>query len=343
MTAGAGERPILAVEGLGKDFVVERSLLGSPRAILSAVKDVSLTMMPGETLGVVGESGCGKTTLGRLILRLLEPTAGRIHFDGRDITGLSRRGMRALRRQIQVVFQDPFSSLNPRLTVRSIIGEPLKNFGFTEKEITRRVGEVMEVVGLQPDTMSRNPHAFSGGQRQRIGIARALALKPRLIVCDEAVSALDVSIQAQILNLLADIQREFDLSLFFISHNLGVIRHVSHRIVVMYLGRVVEIGPEDALFRQPLHPYTRALIAAVPEAEIVEGRQRVPLQGEIPSPISPPPGCPFHTRCPIARDRCAREVPDFVEHQPGRWVACFYPGEETPVVTVDRQREAASL
>jgi oligopeptide/dipeptide ABC transporter ATP-binding protein len=235
--------------------------------------------------------------------------------------------MRALRRDIQVVFQDPFSSLNPRLPVRAIVGEPLSNFGFSDREITRRVGEVLEVVGLSAEVMDRNPHAFSGGQRQRIGIARALALKPRLIVCDEAVSALDVSIQAQILNLLADIQREFDLSLFFISHNLGVVRHVSHRVAVMYLGRVVESAAERDLFERPQHPYTQALIAAVPEPALADRRDRVPLSGEIPSPIDPPPGCPFHTRCPIARDRCRVEPPPEIEPYPGHHVRCHYPGE----------------
>lgn len=326
-TLTGSDQPILEVEGLCKEFAVERSFFGATRAVLRAVQDVNLSVMTGETLGVVGESGCGKTTLGRLILRLLEPSAGKIRFDGRDITHLTRRQMRGLRKEMQIVFQDPFSSLNPRLTVRSIIGEPLRNFGYSEREITKRVGEVMDVVGLPSDTMKRNPHAFSGGQRQRIGIARALALKPRLVICDEAVSALDVSIQAQILNLLADIQREFGVSYFFISHNLGVVRHVSHRIMVMYLGRVVEMAPEADLFEQPLHPYTHALIASVPEAEIVEGRERVPLKGEIPSPVNPPSGCPFHTRCPIARDRCAKEEPPLTKYGADRKVRCFYPGE----------------
>jgi len=323
---------LLEVQDLTKEFVVERSLLGAQRATLRAVHNVSFKMAPGETLGIVGESGCGKTTLGRLILRLLDPTGGSIRFDGRDITHLSLRQMRGLRQDIQVVFQDPYSSLNPRLTVRAIIGEPLSNFGFSAAEITRRVGEVMEVVGLQPDTMDRNPHAFSGGQRQRIGIARALALRPKLIVCDEAVSALDVSIQAQILNLLADIQQEFGLTLLFISHNLGVIRHVSHRIAVMYLGEIVELATERDLFENPLHPYTRALISAVPEADIHEQTERVPLDGEIPSPVNPPSGCPFHTRCPIARPRCGTDLPDYREWSPGRMVRCHFPGESLPTL-----------
>ncbi|MEM7446448.1 MAG: oligopeptide/dipeptide ABC transporter ATP-binding protein, partial [Pseudomonadota bacterium] len=323
-----------------KEFVVERSFLGAASASLRAVHNVSFAMEQGETLGVVGESGCGKTTLGRLILRLLEPTAGRILFDGREITHLSQRQLRGLRQDIQVVFQDPFSSLNPRLTVRSIIGEPLSNFGYSAKEITARVGEVMEVVGLQPDTMDRNPHAFSGGQRQRIGIARALALRPKLIVCDEAVSALDVSIQAQILNLLSDIQREFGLTLLFISHNLGVIRHVSHRIAVMYLGEIVELAPESDLFENPLHPYTAALISAVPEADIHDQSDRVPLDGEIPSPVNPPLGCPFHTRCPIVRPRCSVDVPEYREWEPGRRVRCHYPGEAMPTNNSDQTTES---
>lgn len=319
--------PFLEVRDLSKEFVVERSLFGAQRATLRAVHNVSFAMEEGETLGIVGESGCGKTTLGRLVLRLLDPTGGQILFDGRDITHLTPGQMRGLRQEIQVVFQDPFSSLNPRLSVRSIIGEPLSNFGHSKAEITRRVGEVMEVVGLQPDTMDRNPHAFSGGQRQRIGIARALALRPRLIVCDEAVSALDVSIQAQILNLLADIQKEFGLTLLFISHNLGVIRHVSHRIAVMYLGEMVEVASEADLFERPLHPYTKALISAVPEADFHERAARVPLSGEIPSPVNPPPGCPFHTRCPIAQSRCQIEMPDYREWAPGRMIRCHFPDE----------------
>ncbi|MSP87497.1 MAG: ABC transporter ATP-binding protein [Alphaproteobacteria bacterium] len=296
------------------------------RAKLRAVDDLSFAIAPGETLGLVGESGCGKTTVGRLILRLVEPTSGRIAFDGIDITHLDEKAMRPLRQHIQVVFQDPFSSLNPRLRVRDVIGEPLRNLGWDTTRIEQRVAELMGIVGLPAEYMTRYPHAFSGGQRQRIGIARALALRPRFIVCDEAVSALDVSIQAQILNLLADIQRQFDLTLLFISHNLGVVRHVCHRIAVMYLGQMVELAGENDLFTQPLHPYTQALIAAVPEPDPATRGRRGALQGEIPSPIAPPPGCRFHTRCPRAEARCKSEIPQFREAEPGRFVRCHFPG-----------------
>jgi oligopeptide/dipeptide ABC transporter ATP-binding protein len=318
---------LLSVENLTKDFVVQEGLLGRPLQSLRAVNEVNLHVAPGETLGIVGESGCGKTTLGRLILRLLTPTAGRIVFEGQDITNLPESEVRALRRHLQVVFQDPYSSLNPRLRVRDIVGEPLGNFGFSQSQARERVAEVMEVVGLPPEWMTRYPHAFSGGQRQRIGIARALALKPKLIVCDEAVSALDVSIQAQILNLLHDIQAKLHLSLIFISHNLGVVRHISDRIAVMYLGKVVELAPEDRLFERPLHPYTSALISAVPEPDPALQTRHVPLGGEIPSAVNPPSGCHFRTRCPLAREDCAELVPEVREIETDRWVRCHFAGE----------------
>ncbi len=317
---------LLEVRNLTKEFPVGADFLGRPLAHLRAVDDVSFALAPGETLGFVGESGCGKTTVGRLILRLLAPTAGTIHFEGQDITNLSEPEMRPKRRDIQVVFQDPYSSLNPRLMVRDIVGEPLKNFGFSRDQIDQRVAELMRIVGLPPEYMSRYPHAFSGGQRQRIGIARALAVSPKLVVCDEAVSALDVSIQAQILNLLADIQAQFGLALLFISHNLGVVRHVSHRIAVMYLGRLVELASEEALFERPLHPYTSALIAAVPEPDPATRGRLAVLPGEIPSPLNPPPGCPFNTRCPKVEARCRAELPEFREVEAGRWVRCHFPG-----------------
>ncbi len=318
--------PILQLEGLTKDFPVRSAGIGKPRQTLRAVNDVNLTVAPGETLGIVGESGCGKTTLGRLILRLAEPTAGRVVFDGTDISHLPEHDVRPMRRHIQAVFQDPYSSLNPRLRVRDIIAEPLTNFGVNRRDIDDRVAEVMEIVGLPTEMASRFPHAFSGGQRQRIGIARALALRPRMIVCDEAVSALDVSIQAQILNLLRDIQQRFELALVFISHNLGVVRHISHRIAVMYLGQVVELAEQDALFSRPQHPYTAALIAAVPEPDPATADQNAPLLGEIPSPIAPPPGCHFHTRCPVARDDCRQIAPDLRPLDESHWARCHYAG-----------------
>ena len=317
---------LLEVSGLTKDFAVSGGWF-EPQRRLRAVDDVTFALNAGETLGIVGESGCGKTTLGRMILRLLESTAGRIVFDGRDITHLPRRRMRELRRDIQVVFQDPYSSLNPRMKVRDIVAEPLGNFGVAGRAAIERVAEVMEIVGLPAEYMDRYPHAFSGGQRQRIGIARALALRPRMVVCDEAVSALDVSIQAQILNLLAEIQVQFDLTLLFISHNLAVVRHLSHRIAVMYLGRFVEIASEDAIFSEPRHPYTRALISAVPEPDPRASIDRVPLVGEIPNPIDPPSGCHFHTRCPIGRDVCRSEPPAFAVGPDGGLARCHFPGE----------------
>ena len=321
--------PLLSVDSLTKDFPVGQGGFKRSQARLRAVDSVSFAVQAGETLGIVGESGCGKTTLGRLILKLLAPTRGRIHFDGNDITDFSESLMRPLRRQLQVVFQDPYSSLNPRLRVREIVGEPLRNFGYAGEKLNERVAEVMRIVGLSPEWMMRYPHAFSGGQRQRIGIARALAVEPRLIVCGEAVSALGVSIQAQVLNLLRDIQERLGLALVFISHNLGVVRHISDRIAVMYLGQVVELADEETLFSRPQHPYTTALISAVPEPDPRLKRARVPLRGEIPSAVNPPSGCYFHTRCPVARDVCRRDPPTMRETAPQRWVRCHFPGEDT--------------
>jgi peptide/nickel transport system ATP-binding protein len=312
--------PILSVEGLSMEFPA-----GKGRR-LQAVADVDLAVESGKTLGIVGESGCGKTTLGRLMLRLLTPKAGRIVFNGRDITGLTTRQMRPLRRDIQVVFQDPYSSLNPRMRVADIVGEPLRALGLRRSEIVERVAETLDVVRLPRDAGSRYPHAFSGGQRQRIGIARALAVRPKLIVCDEAVSALDVSVQAQILNLLAGIQRDFALTLVFISHNLGVVRHISHRVAVMYLGRIVELASEAELFGSPAHPYTQALIGAVPEPDPKSrGRRRI-LEGEIPSPLDPPPGCAFHQRCPRATEICHAVRPPLSPAGTSRQIACHHPG-----------------
>jgi len=321
------DTPILKLDNVTKDFAVKASTFSREKLILRAVNDVSLTVNAGETLGVVGESGCGKTTLGRTVLRLTDPTNGSILFDGRDITRLSSHEMKEMRQDIQIIFQDPYSSLNPRMKVRDIIAEPLENFLTDRAEIRARVEEVMEIVKLPVAYADRYPHEFSGGQRQRIGIARAIAIKPRLIICDEAVSALDVSVQAQILNLLKDIQNKTGIALLFISHNLGVVRFLSHRVAVMYLGRIVELAPEEALFETPLHPYTSALIAAIPEADFAQRGTRKYLTGDIPSPINPPPGCPFHQRCPKAQDLCRRVVPALVALNTGHDVACHYPNQ----------------
>ncbi|GAB5377649.1 MAG: dipeptide ABC transporter ATP-binding protein [Acuticoccus sp.] len=316
--------PILELSGLTKDFPVGRNRR------LRAVDDVSLAIGPAESLGIVGESGCGKTTLGRLAVRLTEPTAGTIRFEGRDISGLTEAELRPLRRALQIVFQDPYSSLNPRLTVDAIIAEPLENFGMPRREIGPRVRELLSTVGLPPDAASRYPHAFSGGQRQRISIARALALGPRLLVCDEAVSALDVSVQAQILNLLRELRGELGLSLLFISHNLAVVRYLCHRIAVMYLGRIVELADTAALFDTPQHPYTAALLKAVPEPDPRQRTEAPPLEGDLPSPIDPPPGCVFHTRCPRAESRCRQDAPPLAAAAHGGLVRCHFPLGATP-------------
>jgi oligopeptide/dipeptide ABC transporter ATP-binding protein len=304
-TATAG--PLLAVEGLSKSYP------GASGARVRAVSDVSLTIAAGEVLGVVGESGCGKSTLGRAILRLIEPDGGAIRFDGRDLMGLSRAQMKAARRDLQIIFQDPFGSLNPRHSVGGIVGEPLKVHGIGNRDARRqRVAELLKMVGLPEDAASRYPHEFSGGQRQRIAIARALALDPRLIVADEAVSALDVSIQSQIINLIAELRRRLGISILFISHDLSVIRHVSDRIAVMYLGRIVEIGPAEAIMASPSHPYTQALLSAIPRPGQGRARERTVLKGELPDPAHPPSGCAFHTRCPRAMPVCSAERPELL-------------------------------
>jgi len=319
--------PLLQLDALGKTFNVTS---GGRKAQLKAVADVSLSVHAGETLAIVGESGCGKTTLGRLILRLIAPSAGTIRFDGRDITRLGARDRRHLSRELQIVFQDPYSALNPRMKVGEIIAEPLTNTDMARRDIRARVAEVMETVRLPAEYADRYPHAFSGGQRQRIGIARALAVKPRLIVCDEAVSALDVSVQAQILNLLREIQQETGVAYVFISHNLGVVRFLADRVAVMYLGRVVELASREDLFAAPRHPYTEALLSAIPEPDLSQRGRRKVLEGDLPSPIDPPPGCPFHLRCPRAAARCRAELPALVPGPGGHATACHFPLNEAP-------------
>jgi oligopeptide/dipeptide ABC transporter ATP-binding protein len=315
--------PVLAVEGLTKHFPVERGILRRAVAWVRAVDGVDFAIAPGETLCLVGESGCGKSTVARMVLRLTEPTSGAIRLGGTDITTLSEAAMAPFRRRVQMVFQDPYASLNPRLRVGQIVGEPLENYeAITAAERTARVGEILAKVGLRPEAAGRYPFEFSGGQRQRIGIARALALRPELIVADEPVSALDVSVQAQVLNLLMDLQEEFGLAFLFVSHDLAVVEHIGHRIAVMYLGHIVEIGPKDEVLANPQHPYTQALIAAAPIPDPRAKRERMVIEGDVPSPLNPPSGCRFHTRCPFAFARCSEEKPALREIAPGRRAAC---------------------
>jgi oligopeptide/dipeptide ABC transporter ATP-binding protein len=321
--ARSAEVPLLSVRNLVKHFPVKKGLLQSTVGQVHAVDGISFDIAEGETLGLVGESGCGKSTAGKAILKLIEPTAGEVHVNGERIDQLSRHEMRPYRRELQVVFQDPYSSLNPRLRVRDIIGEPLKNYGVAQgRALDERVETLAGKVGLRPEALDRFPHEFSGGQRQRIGIARALALNPGLIVCDEPVSALDVSVQAQVINLLGDLQKEFGLSYLFIAHDIAVVEHISHRIAVMYLGKIVELAERASLFARPQHPYTEALLSAVPVPDPDAKRQRIILRGDVPSPINPPGGCRFHTRCPYAFDRCTTEEPAMQEVLPRHRVAC---------------------
>jgi oligopeptide transport system ATP-binding protein len=320
-----GSAPLLCVEGLTKHFPLTRGVLGRTVGFVRAVDSVSFDIARGETLGLVGESGSGKTTVGRSILRLIEPTAGRVTFDGIDVLGADARELRRLRRSMQIVFQDPYSSLNPRMRVIDLVGEALEVHGLARgPEIEKRVAELLTRVGLSPSAINRYPHEFSGGQRQRIGVARALALEPKLIVCDEPVSALDVSIQAQVVNLLKALGRELELSYLFIAHDLSVVRHLSHRVAVMYLGEIVELSPTERLFAAPAHPYTRALLSAIPLPDPRRERRRLVLTGDIPSPVNPPSGCRFHTRCPAVMDRCRSEPPPAYTPEPRHEVRCFH-------------------
>ena len=315
---GATEE-LVRVRSLVKHFPVEGS-----DDVVRAVDGVTFEIMRGETLGLVGESGCGKSTVGRCLLRLIEPTKGEVEFEGRDVLAISGRELRELRREMQIIFQDPYASLNPRLRVRDIIAEPLVIHGMGSREERRsRVADLLSRVGLDPDYMNRYPHEFSGGQRQRIGIARALALNPKLIVADEPVSALDVSVQAQVVNLLQDLQRELGLTYLFISHGLAVVEHISTRVAVMYLGRIVEVASAAELYSLPLHPYTKALLSAIPIPDPKRKRERIVLQGDVPTPINPPSGCRFRTRCPLAIPECAQIDPDLREVSPGHTVACI--------------------
>jgi oligopeptide/dipeptide ABC transporter ATP-binding protein len=325
---------LLEAEGLTKHFVVRRSLLGLPRATVNAVDNVNFTLKAGETLALVGESGSGKSTLGRLVLRLIEPSSGVVRFEGVNIFALSEASLRAFRRHAQLVFQDPYGSLNPRMTVSEILTEPLALHGVVPPARRRdRVAELLHLVGLEPRFARRYPHEFSGGQRQRIAIARALAVEPRVIVCDEPVSALDVSIRAQILNLLRDLQRRFGLAYLFISHDLAVVKHIADRVAVMNFGRIVETAPADRLFAAPRHPYTRALLAAIPVPSPRHRRDRVILEGEMPSVLHPPPGCRFHTRCPYAVERCRMEAPALAGEHNDEAVACHRWRELPPEAT----------
>ena len=323
--AAKDRRVLVRLDGMKKYFPIMRGVFRRKVGDIKAVDGVTLDIYRGETLGLVGESGCGKSTTGRTILQLYRPTEGKIYLDGVDLAGLKGSKLRQVRRRMQMIFQDPYASLNPRMTVGSIIGEPMDIFGLAKgKEKQQRVDELLEVVGLDPYFAGRYPHEFSGGQRQRIGVARALALQPDFIVCDEPIAALDVSIQAQVVNLLERLQDEFELTYLFIAHDLSMVHHISDRVAVMYLGKIVELTDRDTLYADPLHPYTRALMSAVPipDPVVERQRQRVILQGDVPSPANPPHGCNFNTRCPAVIDVCYEQEPEFRQVSPGRWVAC---------------------
>lgn len=334
MATAVKQEALLEVKNLVKHFPIRQGIIFSKQVgAVQAVDNVSFNVHKGETLGLVGESGCGKTTTGRVILRLIEPTSGSVIFDGKDVPALPKDELRELRKDMQIIFQDPYGSLNPRMTVGDIIAEPLHIHKLAKgPDRDKRVGELLEVVGLSSFHARRFPHEFSGGQRQRVGIARALAVNPRLIICDEPVSALDVSIQAQVINLLQDLQREFDLTYLFIAHDLSVVKHISDRVAVMYLGKIVELTAKDELYRNPKHPYTQALLSAIPEADPTIKKERIILKGDVPSPINPPQGCRFHTRCPKVMDICKVEEPEFVDSGDGHFVACHLVPAATPGV-----------
>ena len=320
-------RNLIEVQHLTKSFVADTDFFGRPTSFVQAVDDVSFTIRRGEAFGLVGESGCGKTTIGKMICGLLKPTSGQILFEGRDITALGQRDRRAMCRDIQLVFQDPYASLNPRMTIGKIIAEPiLTNKILPKDQVDERVDELLELVGLAPYMKNRYPHEFSGGQRQRVGIARSFILRPKLIICDEPVSALDVSIQAQVLNLLKDLQKQYGTAYLFIAHDLSVVQHISDRVAVMYLGKMVELSDWKSLYAEPNHPYTQALLSAVPipDPDVQQNRKRIILAGDPPSPIDPPSGCRFHTRCPIAQAKCSEEAPEFREIGEGHFCACHY-------------------
>ena len=321
------KEPLLKVEHLSKEFPAESGMIAGrfSKRVVSAVKDISFEIYPSETFGLVGESGCGKSTTGRSIMRLTNPTSGHVYFEGKDVAKMNNKELKAMRREMQFVFQDPQASLNPRMTIGEIVSEPMVIHGIgTKEERIERVRELLDVVGLNPEHINRYPHEFSGGQRQRIGIARAFALRPKLIICDEPVSALDVSIQAQVLNLLKDLQDHFGTAYLFIAHDLSVVQHISDRVAVMYLGKIVEISDWKTLYTEPHHPYTQSLLSAVPvpDPDVQKTRKRIILPGDPPSPIDPPAGCRFHTRCPIAKDVCSQEQPELAEVAPGHFCAC---------------------